>query len=450
MRGSFNIFKEETRKTFALALPMVLGQVGQVSLNFADTAMVGRVGVVPLAGVAFGAGAILLLMVIGANLCSAVHILVARSVGETKQQQTADVLRHGLMVSLLFSVPLGLLFHCNTWVLDLFNQPLDVVEQAKPYTLYTVWSIVPFMVFMCFRNYTEAWNHPWPGFVITVVGVLLNVWWNWVFIFGKWGAPMMGAAGAGFATLLARVVMALLIIAYVVYSKRFVLGWDFKNFLKCKLAYIKEILHLGLPAAGQAVFSLGFLFGTNVMMGWLGANYLAAHQIAFNYCGLFFMVPLGISFAVGIRVGSASGAKDFIKVRNIGLSGVALSALFMLICAIGTLIFYKWIPVIFLEDAQVITIAAQLLLIVAAFQFFDGVYITAMGALKGLADVRMPTFFVFLSFWVLGFPVAYLCGIYFGFKGAGVWSGLMVAVITCSILMLTRFRKLCKLFIKAS
>jgi len=301
------------------------------------------------------------------------------------------------------------------------------------------------MLFMGFRNYSEAWNHPWPGFVVTIVGILANILLNWIFIFGEWGAPAMGAGGAGFATLLARILMVAMIAYYVFASKRFVFRWRIREFIFWNVKYIKSILAIGLPIAFQGLFGLGFLFATTVMMGWLGASYLAAHQIALNYCGIIFMIPLGLSFALSIRIGNAMGSNNPEKARNVAYSGVALAAMIMAFFALCTILTRNYIPLGFVDDMEVIAITSQLLLIVAFFQIIDGMDITGLGSLKGFADVRVPAVIVVVTHWVFGLAVAYLLGFVWDYKGAGVWLGLLTAATSCGTLICLRLLKICKL-----
>lgn len=448
MSAWINVFKEESLKTIALALPMIMGQMGQLFLSVVDTIMVGRVGLYPLAGVSFGGALMLFVLIVGMGLCSGVHVLVSRLTSMNDQEEASEVLKHGVWVVLFYAIPIALAMTFGIRFLYWFGQPVEVVEEAKMYVIFMAWSVVSALVFRCFRNYSEAWNHPWPPFFITLFAIMVNVLLNWIFIFGHWGAPAMGASGAGLATFLARTI-ALAGCIYVIFrTPRFELGWTFLNFFQCHWGLLKRVLSIGVPTLVQISFELGFFVFAMVMMGWLGTLELAVQQVATAYTALMFMIPLGISFAVTIRVGESIGRQDYEGVRRVGFSGMGLGALLMLIISFFTFGMRYHIPAWINQDFEVINLVAYLLAFGALWQVWDGIQVVAMGALRGMEDVCIPLGIVVFSYWIVGTSLGYYTAFHLGWGAGGIWVGLIVGLFIGASLLLWRFQKVSAKFQK--
>lgn len=418
----------ELIQTLRLAVPIIAGLIGQTGLQLIDTAMIGWVGVIPLAAASFASGVVMVVLVIGFGLAVAVHVLVASAWGSGDQQEAHSFLWHGLIIALVYSVVIGVAMTVGEDVLYLLGQPEEVVDACLGYFRWLVWSVMPALLFHNIKCFAESRQRPWMPVVPLAVGFVLNVFLNWMLIFGKLGLPVYGVAGAGAATYIARLVMFVLMLALVWRSAPAHLR-KLAEVARFEVARLGRLLGLGMPSAIQILFEVGMFTIATLMMGWIGAQTLAAHQIAFNIASFAFMVPLGMSFAVSIRVGEARGMGAYGRLRFIALSTVGVSALYMVVYAGLVVLLRDTLPQLFVDDLETQRITSQLLLAAGLFAVFDGVQITAMGALRGLYDVRIPTAIVFVCYWLISLPVAALCAFRLQMGGFGVWLGLVVALM---------------------
>jgi multidrug resistance protein, MATE family len=270
---------------------------------------------------------------------------------------------------------------------------------------------------------------------------LFNVFFNWVFIHGHLGFPAMGLTGAGLSTLLTRVVMTVVLIIYVhrahvyrnyrvpIFSKP--MGFDWKM--------IRNLIRIGVGTGLQYFFEVGAFSGAAVMIGWMGAEYLAAHQIALSAASFSFMFAIGISSAASIRVGKAKGERNPVEMRRAGFSAFIMAVLIMFAFGVVFVLFRFTIPRFFISDTVVIQMAGSLLIIAALFQVSDGLQSTGLGVLRGMGDVRVPTMATFASYWIIGLPGGYVLGFVLGLKVWGVWIGLLLGLTSSAIILTTRF-----------
>lgn len=423
--------------TLRLAVPIIAGLLGQMALQLIDTAMIGRVGVVPLAAASFAGGVVSVVLVIGFGLAVAVHVLVASAWGGDEREEAYSYMWHGLIIALIYSTMVGLALTVAEGGLYLLGQPTEVVDSCLGYYRWLVWSVVPALLFHNVKSFAESRQQPWLPMAPFLVGFILNIILNWVLIFGNLGAPEYGVAGAGAATFISRVVMFGLMTMLVWRGAPAALR-RLSVVLALSTARFRRLLALGLPSAIQILFEVGMFTIATLMMGWISARTLAAHQIALNIASFAFMVPLGLSFAVSIRVGEARGRGAYGRVRVIAWGTVAFSALFMAAYAALVIALRDVLPPLFVDDPETRQITAWLLLAAGLFAVFDGIQITAMGALRGLYDVRVPTAIVFVCYWVISLPVAALCAFRLNFEGFGIWLGMVVGLFCASAFLGTR------------
>lgn len=425
-----------------LAGPLMLGQLGQVGMQLIDAAMIGRLGVVPLAAAAFANNILMFLLIVGYGLCMAVHIRVSRAHGAGHEREGVSLLKHGLWLAGVYGVVLSVGI---VLVLDGFyflGQPTRVVTAAEPYLVLVVWSCLPVLLFSCLKNYYEAKGMPWIAFFILLGGLLLNAGLNWILIYGNAGAPALGLEGAGWATLAARVVMLGCMFWLLVRRPEIAAAGAqrLRYWGELSLDMAKRMVSVGLPSALQLVAEIGLFSMVMLMAGWLGEVTLAAHHIAVNYAGFIFMIPLGMSFAITIRVGDALGRGDVAAASRISWSGVGTGVGLMAVCAGLTFFFRNSIPLVFVADPAVVKAAAAMLGVAVVFQMFDGAQVCCIGALRGMADVKIPTIMAFAGYWVVSLPVAYYCGIVWREDGVGLWFGLVTGLCAAALLLLGRLR----------
>jgi len=323
-----------------------------------------------------------------------------------------------------------------------FGQPPEVLVIVGPFYLLISASLTPVLVYLALRQFAEAMGRPWVPMLIMLGGVGLNVLLNWVFIYGHLGAPALGLTGAGISTLVSRTAGTAVIFGWLRRDPAFQAAWPRRWFGAWSLARFWEMLHLGLPASGMLLFESGAFAAAAIMMGWLGAGPLAAHQIAMSCAATTFMVSLGLSMAAGMRLSAAVGAGERERLRPIGFGalglGGGLAAVFTLIYLVAGQAVAGW----FVHDAAVVTLAAQLLVVAALFQVFDGGQVIMASALRGLTDARVPALITFVAYWVIALPGAYGLGIRGGFGGVGVWAGLAAGLAFAAIFLTLRFARL--------
>jgi multidrug resistance protein, MATE family len=431
------IVLKELRLTLALALPMIVAQVSQMLIGLTDAAMIGRVGTVELAASAFTGGVFGLFYIVGIGLLLPVGVFTARDHGAKDDAGCAAWLQHGKVLALVAAaVCFGLLALLSTQ-LHRFGQPPEVVAVMRPYFLLCSLSLIPVFYFQVQRQYLDALGRPWVGTSIMLVDVALNALFNWMLIWGQAGLPALGLTGAGLATLVVRT-LAVGIIALWLRREPRATG-------RLERARFRAMLEMGVPAAGSLLFESGAFAAAMLMMGWLGATALAAHQVALSCAAFTFMVPLGLSMAVSIRISKARGEGRHDVLRPIGFGVLGLSVLIMLTFATvfalgGTALARGFTP-----DPAVVGLAAQLLVVAAIFQLFDGGQVVAAGALRGLTDVKVPTVITFIAYWVISLPVAYLLAFHTPLGPIGIWTGLAIGLACAAVLLVWRFHRLTSL-----
>lgn len=438
----------QSKRTFILAYPVMLSQLGQVLVGVADSVMVGQLGTEPLAAVSLGNSVFLLFLTFGIGMSYGITPLVAKADGEKNYKSIIEILKHGFLINGLTGFILLALLIITSIVFPYLGQPDEVVVLAKPYFMIISISIIPFMVFQVFRQFAEGLSLTKQSMFVTISGNAINIILNYIFIFGKLGVPAYGILGAGIATLLARIYMAIAMLVFVVYGKYFKNYWPYFDRKYYNRQLIKRILNIGLPSGLQFIFEVGAFSLAAIMIGWLGASSLAAHQIAINMAAITYMMATGIASATTIRVGNQLGRKDIVTMRQVGFTGFILSGIFMSINAIILIAGRYYFPSLYIHEAEVIEIASGLLLIAAIFQLSDGIQVVGLGALRGMSDVRIPTMITLFAYWILALPIGYILGISLKLGAIGVWIGLLTGLSITAIMLFVRFNKLSILKLK--
>lgn len=429
----------EARQTLHLALPIAASQVGQLLLGMIDTIMIGRLGVAPLGASAFAVSIFSVILVFGFGVSSCLSPLVARADGAQKKRECGEVLRHGIFFMLICGVLLASILQALSKFLSIFGQTQEVISLSRDYLVVMGWSIVPALLFAAVRQFSEGLSKAYFPMIVMVLAVGLNTGLNWLWIYGNWGFSAYGLSGAAWATFFTRVAMLIALVMYVIRSPKFEEYLPLKWTAKFSANWFREMFRLGVPSALQTFFEVGAFAGAAVMMGWISTTALAAHQVAISVASMTFMVTLGLSFATSIRVSNAVGRSDLEGARRVGFVGIGLGGLAMSIFSVLIFATYHWLPKIYTSDLQVIDLAAQLLIVGAFFQVFDGIQGVAIGALRGLRDVVMPTMITAVAYWIVSLPAVYFLAFVLHQGAVGIWIGLSIGLVVAATALSLRF-----------
>lgn len=435
----------------------MLGMLGHTFVSFIDNIMVGQLGTAELAAVSLGNSFMFIAMSIGIGFSTAITPLIAEADSSDNLQQARSAYKHGLFLCTTLGILLFLMVYFSKPLMYLMNQPEEVVALAIPYLDLVAFSLIPLVIFQAIKQFSDGMSMTKYPMYATILANIVNVALNYVLIFGKFGFPELGIVGAAYGTLASRIIMVLYLGILLRYKKRSArIVKNIKIFVLEGLM-IKRIINLGSLSAMQMFFEVAIFTSAIWLSGLLGKNPQAANQIALNLSSMTFMVAMGLSVASMIRVGNQKGIQNFKELRRIAFSIFLLGFLFAVFFAGIFFIFHKSLPNIYvdLNDAanyvdnmEVLSIAAKLLLAAAFFQITDSLQVIVLGALRGLQDVKIPTVLTFISYWVIGFPVSYFLGKEDMYGSFGIWLGLLAGLSTAAILLFIRFNWLTLKLIK--
>jgi MATE family multidrug resistance protein len=443
-RLSLPLWRQDFRLTLRLALPLIFAEVGWMSMGIVDTVMVGRL---PNSAVAIGAtglGQSLYnsIAIFGGGLLLGMDTFVAQAFG----REDLDDARHSLFNGLILAFALTpiLMLAISFWpaLMRRFGVSPELVEPMHPYLLALNWGTLPLLAYFALRRYLQAVNVAHPIMFALISANIVNVIGNWVLIYGHFGFRAMGITGSGWSTCMARfyMVLCLAITLLWVESKRLQPGS--MSTLRIDVRRMSALLKLGAPAATQILCEIGAFSAATALCARLGPVPLAGHEIALNCAALTFMVPLGISSAAAVRVGQQLGRRDPDAARRAGWSAILIGVGFMACSGSVFVSLPKLIARLFTPNPAVIQVGAQLLLVAAAFQLFDGLQTVATGALRGAGDTRTPMLANFFAYWLVGLPVGYVLCFRLGWGALGIWIGLCGGLMMIgSALLITWHRR---------
>ena len=430
--------------TLRLSIPIVIAQLSTVLMGVTDTLFVGRLlGATPLGAAGLANSMSFLLSSIGIGGLTVVAALVSQANGRKNAADVHRSYRAGIRVAWLLSLVLGLVMAVMALNFDWLGQTAEVNTLARPFMLILSASNVPLFIFIAARQLCDGLRFPRVAMTITLVALALNALFNYLFILGIGPFPKLDTQGSALATLLSRMFMAGAMLWYVRRSINF-RAYFTPEFLRLPIANdVRTILRLGLPSGLTFFFEIALFTAAMIIIGWLGADRLAAHQIAINMASSTYMMATGVSSAAAIRVGSALGRGDGPGIRRAGLAAFMLSVLLMGFAGVIFLLFNNILVNLYITDApEVARIAATLVFMAGFFQLSDGIQVVGIGALRGLNDVNVPTLITLFSYWLVALPTSYLLGFTFGYDAAGVWVGLLVGLSVAALLLTLRFFRL--------
>lgn len=441
-------YTKEFPKNIQLAVPVMIGQVGQILVGLVDNIMVGKLGAASLAAVSLANAVFAIAISLSIGFALSITPLIAESDGKKDVNEGTTIFKNGVWLCVLIGVLLYGLIKGIQPFLRCFNQPEEVVLLSSPYLNIIAISIIPFTIFMAFKQFSDGMSATRYAMVATVVGNAINIILNYLLIYGKFGFPRLELEGAAIGTLISRVLMLVLLI-FILKTKKEYIPY-FKNFFKriFNNRALTKILTLGFPVALQMLFEFGFFSSSIILSGNLGTEDQAANQIALNLASMAFMIAIGLGVTATIRTGNQLGKGQFKELVRIVRSILFLVLILELVLAIFFITTTDILPKVYIDNPTVINIASQLLFVVAWFQLSDGLQVTLLGTLRGMQDVNIPTVIIFISYWCIGFPFAYNLGQASSYGALGIWIGLFIGLVASSLLLFARYRYLVIKYLK--
>jgi MATE family multidrug resistance protein len=414
-------------------------------LHIIDAAMVGAISYKQLAAAALVVNAMNIPFVLGIGMTVSVSQMVSLAHGRNDPKQVSHYFFNGFWLCAITAVIISMSLEYGKNMLYHLGQDPEVVELAIPFLQLMGVSIIPMLLFMTLKQFADGLQFTRTAMVLSLVGMPINIMLNWLLIYGNWGFPRLELVGAGWATLITRSLIFILLGWVVLRHKTFKpYIADRQSQWKLKFKTMKELLSIGVPSSLQIGMEAGAFAVSGIIIGTIGAVAQAAHQIALSCASFTFMVSMGLAQASSIRVSNAFGSLNWPRISTIGKSTLWTALIYGLLCAIGFTLLRYQLPRIFNDNVLVMEMAALLLLFAAIFQISDSTQAIGAGLLRGIKDVRVPTILIGVAYWIVGLPVGYLLAFHFKLGPAGIWLGLIIGLTLTSLFLLWRFLNITK------
>ena len=431
--------RQEFVAQLALALPILGGQLAQTANGFVDTLMAGRVSANDLAAVAVGASIWVPLYLFMTGVLMSATPILSRHLGGEAYHRINPLAQQGIWLAMGLGALSALILRSVAPVLVWMDVDPAIRPMVSGYLDALSWGMPGAALMLAMRSYTEAMNHTRPVLLFSVTGLLINIPSNYVLIYGKLGFPAMGGVGCGWATSLVMWSMALMMLIYThrhpVY-RHAPLNLRQRHFDVPSLGYM---LRLGLPVGLTIFFEVSIFAIIALLIGSLGAQIVASHQIALNFTSLIFMIPLSFAIAATVRVGHARGRHDLVSLRHAVQVAHIITLVVGVVASLSLVLARQWIPHIYTDNRGVIELASHLLLFAALYQISDALQVCANGCLRGFEDTGWPMVMTLFAYWGVGLPLGYALGLTSLFVEpmgpAGFWIGLVAGLTVAAILL---------------
>jgi len=431
--------KDHLLKNLSLSFPIMISQLGHITVGVFDSLMIGKVSVSQLAAVSLATSIFSFILLFCIGLSYGITPLISSS--DRGKKYVSSILYNGMLVNVISSILLVSFVILTKHLLSYLGQDEEVLFHTYSYLDIICISLIPLILFQTFKQFIEGLGFTKPSMYISVISNVINVVLNAVLIFGLFGFPRLEIIGAAYATLISRVIMFLLILIYCLNDRRFS-KYIIKTKFLVNLNHIKDIFRIGFASGLQYIFEVGAFSVATVMTGSISAIHLAAHQIALNLASISYMIASGIGSASMISLSYYDGKRNFEDMRRSGFASFLLVFILMIVSALVFIIFRNYLPVLYVDDSSVINIASTLLIIAGLFQISDGIQAVGLGILRGIRDIKKPTIVTFISYWIISIPLSYFLGIEYGYGVYGIWIGLSVGLTLAAIFHVTRFNYL--------
>lgn len=435
------IYLDKTKQIIILSAPIIAGQLGQVLMGFFDTVQIGAMGHEYIAASGFANGIYWMSILLGIGILFAVSPLVSKAFGENKGYKSIGVFRASIWVSIMLTIIFMLVISVITNNLEMFNHSQTDNFLGRKFLGIVNYSTGFIFLFMAAKQFLDGMGRTKIGMQITIAGLVVNCFLNWILIYGKIGLPVMGIEGAAIANTISRLLMCLAILIFIWKDKEIkILRSEYAFHNEGHMNSFLPILLIGIPAGLQFFWEVAAFTAGQVMSGWISTTAEAAHIIAIGLASITFMVLTGISSAGTIMIGYSFGAKDKEGIR---IAGYSVFGITLVIEIIFALLFFSCntvLPKLYTYDTEVISIASTMLIYAAFFQLSDGLQAVAAGALRGMQDVKFPAIIAFVSYWIIMAPMCYLLAFPLGMGLKGIWIGFIAGLTVAAILQLVRFK----------
>jgi MATE family multidrug resistance protein len=430
-----------------ISWPIIVGQLGMVLTGFFDTLMVGSLGHEELAAAGVTNSIFFLVAIFTIGVTMAFATIVGILQGKNKTTSYKYLARDSFIVTLILTFLSCIVIYFAIQNFEIFNQTPEVEALSKPYLTLLLWSLTPMLIFMFAKHICDGFSFTLGGMVITLSALVINIFFNWVFIFGNLGAEASGLNGAGYATIISRIYLAIAMLFVMFRSSK--IPFTFSAFIKSfsdfkRITFFKNIRTLGFPTGLQFFFEFAAFAAAAIMAGWLGSEQLAAHNLAITLATVTYMFASGISAGSSICVAKAVGNENAVNIKQYGRNGHKLGIVVMSFFAVILLVFNTQLAGLFSQEEQVVAMGSQLLILAAIFQLGDGIQAVSVGLLRGISDVNIPSFLVFVAYWIIAMPLGYILShssdtsaIWYGVNG--IWIGLSIGLTLSAIVLTSRF-----------
>jgi MATE family multidrug resistance protein len=430
----------EVRPTIKLAVPIIIGELAQMSLHIVDTAMIGALGYKQLAAAALVISAMNIPFVLGIGMTISVSQLVSMSNGRGDKKAVSHYFFNGFILCAVTAVIISLSLVFGRKFLYHLGQDPEVARMAVPFLSLIALSIIPMLLFMTLKQFADGLEYTKTAMVFSLVAIPINAFLNWLLLYGNVGFPRLELLGAGWATLITRTLIFIAFAIIVLKNQKFqqfisdrVMQW------RLRWSTWKDLLYIGIPSSLQIGIEVSAFAVSAIIIGTISAVAQAAHQIAISCASFTFMVSMGLSQAGSIRVSNAYGRNDWHKIQNIGKATLTTAFIYGIFCALMFVLFRNSLPLLFNKNPEVLKLSALLILFAAIFQISDSTQAVGAGLLRGIKDVKTPTVLIAIAYWAVALPIGLLLGFYFKMGAAGMWTGLILGLTFASGFLVRRF-----------
>ncbi|GIV34975.1 MAG: MATE family efflux transporter [Chitinophagales bacterium] len=439
---SLSAYLSKMQETLRLAIPIIAGQVGMILMGFFDTVQIGGLGHEYIAGSGFGHNVFWLINLFGIGILFSVSTLVSEAKGENQEWKAIAIYQSGMHIALILSGVFMVVTVACMQFIDVFRQAQVVNDIALRYLWVLLPSILFMYVFTVCKQFVDGLGRTTVGMYITLAGLVVNVFLNWVLIYGNLGMPRLEVHGAALATTITRAFMMSAFLAYISFDRSIgLLGKEAarQQHRLEKKSYVRPVLKLGIPSGLQFFFEVAAFQIAHFMSGWIGVRELSAHGIAIGLASITFMILGGLSAAGSILTGYAYGARNRNEIKMAGTTVFVMTIFVELVFALIFIVFRDRLPLLYTRDTEVIMLASNMILLAAFFQVSDGLQAAAVGALRGIQDVKIPMCIALVSYWGIMIPACYLLAFRWEMGLTGIWVGFIFGLSAAALLLLTRF-----------